>query len=40
VDVDHLAIVIVGDRASIEASLRATRVAPVTMTDIEGRPVP
>ena len=37
VDVDHLAIVIVGDRASIEAPLRATRVAPLTITDIEGR---
>jgi zinc protease len=40
VDVDHLAIVIVGERASVEAPLRATRAAPVTITDIEGRPVP
>jgi zinc protease len=40
VDVDHLAIVIVGDRASIEAPLRATRVAPVSITNIEGRLIP
>jgi predicted Zn-dependent peptidase len=40
VDVDHLAIVIVGDRASVEAPLRATHAAPVTVTDIEGRVIP
>jgi predicted Zn-dependent peptidase len=39
VDVDHLVIVIVGDRSTIEGPLRATRVAPITMTDIEGNPV-
>jgi predicted Zn-dependent peptidase len=38
VDVDHLVIVIVGDRSTIEGPLRATQVAPITMTDIEGTP--
>ena len=39
VDVDHLVIVIVGDRSMIEGPLRATRVAPIAITDIEGNPV-
>jgi predicted Zn-dependent peptidase len=39
VDLDHLVIVIVGDRSTIEGPLRATRVAPITITDIEGNPV-
>ena len=39
VDVDHLVIVIVGDRSTIEGPLRVTRVAPIAMTDIEGNPV-
>ena len=39
VDVDHLVIVIVGDRSSIEGPLRATRIAPIAITDIEGSPV-
>ena len=38
-DLDHLAIVIVGDRASIEAPLRKTGVAPIVFLDIEGNPV-
>jgi predicted Zn-dependent peptidase len=38
VDVDHLVIVIVGDRSTIEGSLRATRIAPIAITDIEGNP--
>lgn len=38
VDIDHLAIVIVGDRAAIEASLKATNIAPIAYLDIEGRP--
>ena len=33
---DHLAIVIVGDRATVEAPLKATNVAPITLLDIEG----
>ena len=36
VDVDHLVIAIVGDRAAIEGPLRATGVAPIAITDIEG----
>jgi predicted Zn-dependent peptidase len=38
VDVDHLVIVIVGDRSTIEGPLRATRIAPIAITDIEGNP--
>jgi predicted Zn-dependent peptidase len=38
IDVDHLAIVIVGDRASIEAPLKATAIAPIAVLDIEGAP--
>jgi zinc protease len=37
VDLDHLNIVIVGDRASIEAPLKATGIAPVVLLDAEGR---
>jgi zinc protease len=37
IDLDKLAIVIVGDRASIDAPLKATNVAPITYLDIEGR---
>jgi predicted Zn-dependent peptidase len=40
IDLGHLAIVIVGDRASIEAPLKDTGIAPVTLLDIEGAPVP
>ena len=39
IDMDHLAIVIVGDRKSIEAPLKATGVAPITLLDIEGNVV-
>ena len=35
IDLDHLAIVIVGDRASIEAPLKAAGIAPIG-GDIEG----
>ena len=38
IDPNHLAIVIVGDRAKVEAALKATEVAPITMLDIEGNP--
>ncbi len=38
IDLDHLAIVIVGDRATIEAPLKATNIAPLTLLDIEGNP--
>ncbi|MBI1874587.1 MAG: insulinase family protein [Acidobacteria bacterium] len=38
IDLDHLAIVIVGDRATIEAPLKATNIAPIAVLDIEGNP--
>jgi predicted Zn-dependent peptidase len=38
IDLDHLAIVIVGDRASIEAPLKATGVAPIALLDDYGNP--
>ena len=38
-DLDHLAIVIVGDRKAIEEPLRATKIAPITHLTIEGDPV-
>ena len=37
IDLDHLAIVIVGDRATIEAPLKATGIAPIKFADIEGK---
>ena len=36
VDIDRLAIVIVGDRKSIEAPLAAAKIAPIEYLDIEG----
>src|SRR5258705_11127638 len=36
IDLSHLAIVIVGDRASVEGPLKATGIAPITLLDIEG----
>lgn len=39
VDLDRLAIVVVGDRAAIEAPLVRTGVAPVVVLDADGRPV-
>ena len=36
IDLDHLAIVIVGDRASIEAPLKATNIAPIVIVDADG----
>ena len=38
IDLDHLNIVIVGDRAAIEGPLKATGIAPVVVLDIEGNP--
>jgi zinc protease len=38
IDLDHLAIVIVGDRKAIEEPLRATKIAPIAFLDIEGNP--
>jgi zinc protease len=39
IDLDHLDIVIVGDRASIEDPLTKTGIAPVVVLDIEGNPI-
>jgi len=39
VDLDHLAIVIVGDRATIEEPLRKTGIAPIVILDADGKPV-
>jgi zinc protease len=38
IDLDHLAIVIVGDRAKIEAPLKATAIAPIVILNIDGAP--
>jgi zinc protease len=38
IDLDHLAIVVVGDRAAIEGPLKATNIGPITYLDIEGAP--
>src|ERR1043165_6304455 len=38
IDLNHLAIVIVGDRSKVETALKATEIAPITMLDIEGNP--
>ena len=38
IDPDKLAIVIVGDRKSIEPTLRATKIGDVVVVDIAGRP--
>ena len=40
IDMSRLNIVIVGDRATIEEPLRKTGIAPITILDIEGKPVP
>ena len=40
IDLDHLDIVIVGDRATIEEPLRKTGIAPLVVLDITGKPVP
>jgi zinc protease len=36
IDLNHLAIVIVGDRSQVEAPLKATGIAPITNIDPEG----
>jgi predicted Zn-dependent peptidase len=36
IDLDHLSIVIVGDRATIEGPLKATGIAPIVVLDIDG----
>ena len=32
-------LVIVGDKAAIEKSIQATGIAPIVLTDIDGKPV-
>ena len=39
IDLDHLAIVIVGDQKAIEQPLSATKIAPIAHLDIEGNRV-
>ncbi|HEY4306868.1 MAG TPA: pitrilysin family protein [Gemmatimonadaceae bacterium] len=39
IDVDHLVIVVTGDRKTIEATLRATNLAPIVVVDANGKPV-
>jgi zinc protease len=39
IDWDHMNLVIVGDRALIEGPLKATGIAPIQATDIEGKAV-
>lgn len=36
IDMDHLYIVIVGDRSLIEEPLKATNIAPITILDVDG----
>jgi len=38
IDIDHLNLVVVGDRSVIEAPLRATGIAPIVLLDVDGRP--
>ena len=38
IDLNHLYIVIVGNRAEIEGPLKSTNIAPITYVDIEGNP--
>lgn len=39
IDLSHLNIVIVGDRAVVEQPLRATGIAPIVLLDVDGNPV-
>jgi zinc protease len=39
IDIDHMNLVIVGDRATIEGPLKATGIAPIQVLDVDGRPV-
>jgi zinc protease len=38
IDLEHLAIVIVGDRATIEGPLKGTNIAPIRQLDLDGNP--
>lgn len=39
IDLDNMAIVIVGDREAIEPKLRATGIAPIVLLNVDGKPV-
>jgi zinc protease len=39
IDLDHLNIVIVGDRSVVEDPLMATGIAPIVLLDVDGNPV-
>ena len=39
IDLNHLAIVIVGDRSQVEGPLKATGIAPIAYIDLEGNPI-
>jgi zinc protease len=39
IDADHLTILIVGDKATIEGPVRATNIAPVVILDAKGNPI-
>lgn len=39
-DLGHMDLVIVGDRATIEGPLKATGIAPIVVLDADGKPVP
>jgi zinc protease len=39
IDLDHLIIVVTGDRAMIEPALRAANIAPVVVVDANGKPI-
>ncbi|MEP6492426.1 MAG: pitrilysin family protein [bacterium] len=39
IDLDHLAILIVGDREKIEGPLMATKIAPIVRLDVNGNPI-
>ena len=39
IDPEHFTILIVGDRAKIEGPLAATKIAPITLLDVNGDPV-
>jgi zinc protease len=39
IDVDHLVIVVTGDRKVIEPALRAANIAPIVVVDANGKPI-
>jgi zinc protease len=39
IDLEHLIIVVTGDRAAIEPALRAANIAPIVIVDANGKPI-